>query len=295
MRFELENTRIAVRERNLREVLDLSLHVFARNFGPVMLAIVAGALPFALANAWLLRKLLDDSEFTASEWEYAMWLGLLVFLQLPLASSVATVYLGQAMFVEKPSWRRVWHDTLACWRQLFWTQGVLRGVVPGMLFVLMSSGSDETGAGHVFLAMIAIYVALVRAARPFINEVVLLERNPQRAASPGGMTTGLRSTNLHEGSLAELFGHWLTAAAVAVLGTISLWLALWYLRLQLVGNGAFDRPAFEIWLPVAMWILGGYMVVVRYLSYLDLRIRREGWELELRMRTEAAKIAEQLT
>jgi hypothetical protein len=81
---------------------------------------------------------------------------------------------------------------------------------------------------------------------------------------------------------------------VAVLATISLWLALWYLRLQLFDVGAFDRPMFEIWLPVAMWIVGGYLVAVRYLSYLDLRIRREGWELELRMRGEAAKMAEQI-
>jgi hypothetical protein len=135
----------------------------------------------------------------------------------------------------------------------------------------------------------------VRAARPFLNEVVLLERNPQRATTLGGMTTSLRSANLHEGSMAELFGHWLSAACVAVLATISLWLALWYLRLQLFDVGAFDRPMFEIWLPVAMWIVGGYLVVVRYLSYLDLRIRREGWELELRMRGEAAKMAEQIS
>ncbi|MEX0585466.1 MAG: hypothetical protein WD176_02395, partial [Pirellulales bacterium] len=133
----------------------------------------------------------------------------------------------------------------------------------------------------------------VRAIRPFLNEVVLLERNPLRAAR-GGMTTALRSANLHEGATGELFAHWLSSFAIAVLGTLSLWLALWYLRLQLFDAGEFDRAMFEIYLPAAMWLVAGYFVVMRYLSYLDLRIRREGWELELRMRSEAAKMAEQI-
>jgi hypothetical protein len=30
----------------------------------------------------------------------------------------------------------------------------------------------------------------------------------------------------------------------------------------------------------------GYLTVVRFLAYLDLRIRREGWEAELMMRAE---------
>jgi hypothetical protein len=34
--------------------------------------------------------------------------------------------------------------------------------------------------------------------------------------------------------------------------------------------------------------------VVRFLSYLDLRIRHEGWEVELRMRAEGAQLVRQL-
>jgi hypothetical protein len=45
--------------------------------------------------------------------------------------------------------------------------------------------------------------------------------------------------------------------------------------------------------PLAMWIVAGYFCVVRFLSYLDLRIRREGWEVELRMRAEAARLTRQ--
>ena len=38
-------------------------------------------------------------------------------------------------------------------------------------------------------------------------------------------------------------------------------------------------------------ILLMHVKVVRYLEYLDLRIRYEGWEVELFMRAEAARLA----
>ena len=47
--------------------------------------------------------------------------------------------------------------------------------------------------------------------------------------------------------------------------------------------------------PLAMWVVAGYLSVVRFLFYLDLRIRHEGWEVELRLRAEAARQAAKLT
>ena len=44
-------------------------------------------------------------------------------------------------------------------------------------------------------------------------------------------------------------------------------------------------------LPIAVWLVVGFFTVVRFLSYLDLRIRREGWEVELSPRAEAARLA----
>ncbi len=42
-------------------------------------------------------------------------------------------------------------------------------------------------------------------------------------------------------------------------------------------------------IPAAMWIVAGYYAVVRFLSYLDLRIRREGWEPVRRQRQPEAR------
>jgi hypothetical protein len=45
---------------------------------------------------------------------------------------------------------------------------------------------------------------------------------------------------------------------------------------------------------MALWSVLGYFTVVRYLSYLDLRIRTEGWEVELLMRAEGERLTRQL-
>ncbi len=45
---------------------------------------------------------------------------------------------------------------------------------------------------------------------------------------------------------------------------------------------------------LAMWIVATFTAVVRFLGYLDLRIRFEGWEVELRMRAEGSRLAESM-
>jgi hypothetical protein len=41
--------------------------------------------------------------------------------------------------------------------------------------------------------------------------------------------------------------------------------------------------------PGALWIVGGFSTVFRFLCYLDTRIIMEGWEVELLLRTEAGR------
>ena len=41
----------------------------------------------------------------------------------------------------------------------------------------------------------------------------------------------------------------------------------------------------------SLWVVVGYMTVVRFLNYLDVRIRQEGWEVELLIRAEAQKLS----
>ncbi|HEV3005055.1 MAG TPA: hypothetical protein VGX78_11370, partial [Pirellulales bacterium] len=67
-----------------------------------------------------------------------------------------------------------------------------------------------------------------------------------------------------------------------------------YLHSFIAFHTIAEQVIFTVHLQVAVWIVIGYFAVVRYLSYLDLRIRTEGWEVELTMRAEAARLARQL-
>jgi hypothetical protein len=41
---------------------------------------------------------------------------------------------------------------------------------------------------------------------------------------------------------------------------------------------------------LAFWIVAVYFAVVRFLSYLDGRIRNEGWEVELLLRAQRGRL-----
>jgi hypothetical protein len=126
---------------------------------------------------------------------------------------------------------------------------------------------------------------------PYLNEVILLDRNPLRRRSAGGMTTWSRSSHLHAANGGELFGRWLMSVVVGLAWLAAIWLSMWFLRSRLLNQPDFDWLMLTIGLQLAIWLVVGYFTVVRYLGYLDLRIKSEGWEIELRMRAEAAKLA----
>jgi hypothetical protein len=289
----IEQTQIAVRERGTLELMDLALHVTRRFALPLAATMAVGAAPVALLNAWLLRNMTIVGFDGSFAWRYAWDMTLLVFLELPLASALATTYLGQALFVERPSGRQLWRDIRASLPQLLLYQLLWRGVLPAWLLLLTISSPHQMDSGEVLMAMGCIYVAIARGLRPYLNEIVLLERNPWRARIRHAMTTARRSTALHIGSGGDLFVRSFLAAVVAAAMAVTLWYSLCFMRGKLANQTEFDDAVFAIYLPLSLWLVGGYFTVVRFLSYLDLRIRSEGWEVELRMRAEAAPLARQ--
>ena len=291
--MRLDNTNIAIRERGIRELFDLALVVARHWAGPLGVALVCGALPMALINHFLLRGLIYDA-LLQEEWgSYFTCMAVLVFLEAPLATALVTVFLGQAMFAERPSLAQATRDLWPRIGQLLWYGLVVRGVLPAwfLIWATLSPSDPEDGIG--LLVMLSFCLGLGRGLRPFLFEVILLERNPWRSAN-GGLTTARRSKALHHPSGGELFGHFVLAVSIASVMAMGLWLTLWYLRAHLTNQVDFAVTMFVYLLPASMWLVAGYFGVVRFLSYLDLRIRHEGWEVELRMRAEGAQLARQL-
>ena len=76
---------------------------------------------------------------------------------------------------------------------------------------------------------------------------------------------------------------------------LSVWFSISMAASTLVNDWEWNDTMFTVFVPLAVWLVVGYLTVARFLGYLDLRIRREGWEVELSMRAEKTRLTRQLT
>lgn len=279
--MQLDQTRIPIRERTYFNVLDLALRVSREHAAPLMVTTLLGAGPMFLFNTWLIGPYDPTSEPLDPAWgfvRYATWLTLLVLWQIPLASAPTTLYLGQVLFMQKPEPRRLAGLYLKSLPQLLFFQAFLRG-----LFTLFCG-----------------FAVFMHWFWPYLTEVILLERNPFTSGRTG-ISTMKRAQNLHAYNAGDLFGRWMLATAIGFVWIVALWLALFSLRSLLTGETSFAtewlgyNTVWVLLLQVAVWLVIAFFNVARFLSYLDLRIRNEGWEVELRLRAESARLARSLT
>ena len=288
--MRLDRTRIAIRERPLLDILDLSLRVLAVYPGPVLLGTVIAALPLSLLNEYLIGWMAGEGDDPSALTRYIWTMTLLVFFEAPLASSAVTLYLGQALFMDKPRPREIWRGVRRSLPSLAWCQVTVRGIGAAWLLLYMARYTNDFSNQEAWLLPLAMYVLLLRALRPFINEIVLLEQNPLRSRGDYELTVRRRSRTLHNPSAGDLFARWLMSAFVAVAMAVSLVFGIWYAVGMLFFEWEWGWMMLHAGIPVCMWIVAGYFSIVRFLSYLDLRIRREGWEVELLVRAAAAQL-----
>jgi hypothetical protein len=289
--LQLDKTRIPILERGYDNLLDLTLVVVRQHALPLLTTSLLGAVPFALLNFFLLAAWMPPPESYDYGWAvtgYVCLMVLIVCWEAPLASIPTTLYLGEALFVEQPNVKRMWANFWSALPQLVFVQALFRAVLVGMLFLPPD--------GPAWLVWIGCGVAWLCLYwfRPYLNEIILLERNPW-SGGPGVITTRRRAKGLHAHFSGNLFGRWMAAVTFGSLWVAGLSVAIFWVRMMVTrGELDFSPPLFEIWVPVALWIVVSYFNVVRFLSYLDLRIRGEGWEIELRMRAESNRLRNQL-
>jgi len=268
-----DSTGIAIRERSLLDLLDLGLRVIRAHAWPLFATSAAGMLPFAFLNALLLQDFASRTDYINEvPAEYIWWMICLVMWEVPLASAPATLYLGQAMFRQRPEPGRIVRDLVGSLPQLLVFHGILRGLMMPLVITWI----------------------IPHTAWPFLNEIILLERNAMMRNKSQGLSTFRRSSALHSGTAGDQFGRFMTCLGAGVALVAGIWLTLWFIRIVMMNDRSFTRPIYTVLLPIAIWTVVGYFNVVRFLSYLDLRIRREGWEVELRMRAEGERLTRQL-
>lgn len=265
--MNFDSTHIAIRERGFAEIMDLALHVTRAHAGPLLLALVVGAAPWGLVNWFLLSGVAEDVEWDGPV-GYVFVLVMLVALQSPLATALMTLYLGQVTFADRVDASRIVGDFFRCLPQMIFSQGLFR----------------------VLLAIPFISFILPYVSWPYLSELILLERNPMFRGKAGRLTTRRRSKHLHTGAGGDLFARWLVAMSVGGLMTAAVTGGVYVIIAQLSSIELSDATTLTVLLPISLWLVAGFFAVVRFLAYLDLRIRREGWEVELTMRAEAERL-----
>jgi hypothetical protein len=244
-----ERTLVHIRERSFLDLLDLALVVIRRR--PVTLGVAAllGCLPFALLNSWLA---------TFNEFNPYLYVVILAW-EAPWATAILTVVIGGLMFGERPSVAQV-------------LRSLLRGFVPMLLF---------QGFVRFLLVFFAVLSPLIPTRLAFLNEVILLERGSWGSAiSRTGVLCTDRAAELFARALAQLF--------FGILFVFAFWFASGQFSRLLLGGWSWDEltwPSLYDWqTQLGVWLVISFFGVARFLTYIDQRIRLEGWEVELRLR-----------
>jgi hypothetical protein len=247
-----DRTLIQIRERPFLDVLDLSLHVIRSR--PLELAVPAliGIAPFAALNSWLLA----DPGFPTFG-----WMALLI-LEVPWATAPLTLVIGDLMFGIPARPRHLARTLFASIPALILSQLIVRA-----LFLLCF-----------------IFYPVMPSRHPFLNEVILLERT-------GPIEHFKRSRVLSRGYEGELLMRWLVQLALGATFAVCLLMSARTIGGVLIGNeltwnspGVTDRNGLLF--QAAVWIA----VVYRFFSYIDRRIRLEGWELAQRLKAAARSL-----
>lgn len=271
--MRLDRVQVAVRPRGVLECLDLGLLVCSRRPLGVAVAAALGALPMILVNRLAFAGAEDDGSLPA--------LVLLVALEMPWAAAPLTVFLGHAVFSGR--------FTAASWRECL---GAFAGAVWPMLLY------QTLARGLAFVTCIGAPVWVPAAY--YLGPVILLERGrtvgvPGRCAALAGCALG--RILLQVVIDAVLLG----AGWIVGLWFLETFTSLW--RGGALGDvlgAAFDpsaedgdaavaavRAAVSWPSQIAFWSAAALVTVYRFFTYLDTRIRHEGWDVEIRFRSPA--------
>jgi hypothetical protein len=295
---QLDRTGLAVRERSFFDLVDLSFMVLRIYFVPLMKATLLTVAPLWILNFLLVDHLLRDAVIDESTKAPYIWLMLcLIVAEAPLVSLLPTMYLGRIVFMDDPTLWEVMRDGIKLAPRWIWCQIFVRGIIWVWLVVLLCRTADQNSMIAWQFALVAAMglVLPIRAVRPFVNEIIVLERNRVRPKTPSEMTIGRRSGILHGPSGGDIFGRAMVSYILAILLFGALFCTFLFVFRVILNITDWQNPFILRFIyPLCLWIVAAYFTVLRFLSYLDIRIRHEGWEVELRLRAEAARLAKKL-
>lgn len=290
--MDLANTEIEIRERTLAQRVDLTFRFLAARWDGIALYAAVGVVPAMCGNAFLLWLL--DPEQIWSEIGWTTTWGMLLYLvwiQSPCVMAPLVLYLGAVLFRQPLRLQTVLRDM----RQRVWRQLWVHGVVRTHLFwlTLACLGYAGHSADLCWFAIIVglLFAGVFSACRPYVDQIIYLERLPLRMKKGFPANIRQRSRLLHYANGTGLGNEGVIALALSGIVFYATYaLLLWgyyWLTFNTVTQQWFHVTLFA----VALWLVMVVTTVFRFLGYLDSRIRAEGWELELRVKREAQQRA----
>lgn len=290
--MQLDRTFIAIRKRSLIEIWDLTLQVLRKHFFALSQVLLIGVLPWFILNFALTFWMVSDNNFG----EYIGWFywinAVLVVCQAQVATCLVSSYLGYAMFDQNPNIRTTLKDVWQRGIWFWWLHLAIRMVLPAIaivIFGIMAGAGFEALWGFILPCVVG-FGLIVRLRTPYLNELLLLEKAPRKSDASSGnvqIRYAERSRGIHSVVGADLFSRFLLSGLISVGLLFSVFASL----CLLMGVLNFDTLSYNgvyhfLWQP-ALWVVVGIVSINRFLAYIDLRIRTEGWSVMLRMKAEA--------
>ncbi len=159
--------------------------------------------------------------------------------------------------------------------------------------ILLAYTSESTEGLMTVSIVTIIWNYLCFAIRPNIDPIIFLEELRVRPKSKEPSLRE-RSAALHRFQSGDLFGEGLSLLSLSFVLFCGVYaVQLWCIYLLWQNTVTFNWFSWTLF-AVALWAIQIFAVVFRFLGYLDIRVRLEGWELELRMKAEGNKILSKL-
>ncbi len=299
--MQLDRTQLAIRQRSTSELFDLTLIVLRRHARPILASMALLGFPVLAIDLWMTAGMLSQEAVLASEsasWpeftvrvRYGAHLVALFYLQFQIISLPTTIVLGHLVFFEEMSTRRL----IAQLRQGFleWMAilGLVRLGLAGWLIegAISHQAGFDAGIEFWFFFLLVPIAVWIRAARPFAPEILGLEKCHWRATANAPVSYRARSANLHRFMVGENFLRHVACGGATATIALSLGGTLMFVQGTATGDWSWNAWWDFALLPGVLWCVGLFAAVFRFLSYLDCRIRMEGWEIELLMRAEGER------
>ncbi len=300
--MQLDKTEIVIRQRSALELLDLAMRVLRRHGLEVAAACALFGLPLLIADVWLSAWMFSEDAVLAAEqiaepqiylrWRHGVHLLVLFLFQFPLISLPATIFLGDQVFFASPTIKQLLAKLSGIWMQTLWVLGICRlGLVSLVLAFFVNRATVFDPLAEMLLLGGLALSLLIRAVWPFAPEILGLERCLIRPTRESPISYSVRRTGLHQSVSSDHVGRFMLCSISAIALAATLFGTALAAIFALVGNMDLSIWYDRILLPLIFWLVGLFVVVFRFLSYLDSRIRLEGWELELRLRAEGQRVS----